>query len=260
MRFTIAFIFMFFLIGSLPAQFSDAFRMKPQFISFQKTRLSLGIDGAIGFARLTPKPENLAGGRRMQVGLLADLYSPLSVVGFVVGGELGFTGHKFGEKDKGALTGDSTDFVSLEVPLFVKLRIGPVSSDRKLIIMAGLSYNYVRLPVLFSDFYSRQSDKSMSLDYLDYRVRLGFEFASGRQKRDKYTGGGYVSDARGRVLFYIGASYSKSPMYNGAFENAPANAIIDFNEIGKSRNINFFGGLSVFFTLKKWGEVITKKN
>lgn len=244
---------LFISVGIL-GQSNSKFDVGGKFINFDETRLSGALDINLGYSSLNSTTSDFSKGSKAGVGLLMDIYNPYSVVGFTTGVAYSLQEHKFGVVEEGSLIGDSISISNFEIPLFIKFRIGSVSSGQKFIIMTGATYHIVSNAEINSDFFSPIEDKNMAKNYLNYRLQLGYEIALGRKSKKEF-GGTYVSDARTRLVFYLGTSYAKSSMYNQDYDNIPDTTRIKFIDIGNSSSFNIYGGVSLYYTLNEWGEI-----
>ena len=233
---------------------SSKFTPQRKFITFQQTRLSPGLTGALGLARSANEIPNMSSSNHINIGGLIDISSPLSTIGFTVGANFYANQYKFGEKVNGKLVGDSTTVSGIEIPVFLRITTGSVGQANRLVIMPGIAYNIPTEAKLESSFHETIDDKTLVKNYLDYRCQIGWEFILGRKSRKEFSGQ-YVVDSRTRVLIFAGASYSRNPIYNEDYLSVPEPYVENFSSLSTNRAVNYYGGISVYFTISGWESV-----
>ncbi len=133
-----------------------------------------------------------------------DLYSPTSTVGFITG--VGLNLQKFELRDNSSIARDTLSTASLEIPVYLKLRLGSVRSRGQFWFAAGGGFSITtkaeatRVETSGSITQSKDiKDQFNSHPYIS--GILGYEFMLGSKKEEIYN-----RDAL-RLLIYAKANY-----------------------------------------------------
>lgn len=243
---------------------SKKLRLKSKFITFEKTRLSIGLNGSLGLVQKSSEAPSFSSqtdiptGVMVSTGLLLDIYSPLSATGFTTGVNLNDIEFKYKEKiNDEEITIDSFNLEIFEIPFSLRFKTGHVGARTRLVFMPGISYNIPREAKLESLNQQPFEDKEILKSFFQYKLQVGLEIMLGKKSVNQVTGQ-YEAEARTRLFIYAGVNYTRGSYYNSDFNQIPGYFDNQVKGLADIEFSNYNLGASIYYALSDSDNAVSK--